>query len=41
VSNNNIGLDEYLLELAMYLCKDFYVILESNKDGVNQTDLDF
>jgi hypothetical protein len=41
VSNTDTGLVEHLLELAMYLCKDFYVILECNKDRVNGTDLDF
>jgi hypothetical protein len=41
VSNKDSGLVEHLLEPAMYLYKDFYVISESNKGGVNRTDLDF
>jgi hypothetical protein len=31
ISNKDRGLVEHLLELAMYLCKDFNVILEANK----------
>jgi hypothetical protein len=43
VSNKDSGLVEHLLEPAMHIfvCKDFYVISESNKDRVNRTDLDF
>jgi hypothetical protein len=41
VSNKDSGLVEHLLEPAMYVCKDFYVISESNKGRVNRTDLDF
>jgi hypothetical protein len=41
VSNKDNGLVENLLEPAMYLCKDFYVNVESNKGSVNRIDLDF
>jgi hypothetical protein len=41
VSNKDSGLVEHLLEPAMQLFKDFYVILDSNKGRVNRTDLDF
>jgi hypothetical protein len=41
VSNKDSGLVEHLLEPAMYLCKNFYVILDSYKGRVNRTDLDF
>jgi hypothetical protein len=41
VSSKDRSLVDHLLEPAMYLCKDFYGILESNKWGVIQIDLDF
>jgi hypothetical protein len=41
VGSKDRGLVEHLLEPAMYICKKFYVISESNKDIVIQTDLDF
>jgi hypothetical protein len=40
-SSKDRGLAMHLLEPAIYLCKDLYVILESNKGKVIQTDLDF
>jgi hypothetical protein len=39
-SSKDRGLVEHLLEPAMYLCKDFYVISESNNDRIIQTDPD-
>jgi hypothetical protein len=42
VSNNDSGLVEHLLEPAViFVCKDFYGILESNVGRVNRTDLEF
>jgi hypothetical protein len=38
VSIKDRGLIEHLLEAAMYLCKDFYAILESKNGMVIQTD---
>jgi hypothetical protein len=40
VSSKDRGLVEHLLEPAMYLCKDFYAISESNKGRENQIDPD-
>jgi hypothetical protein len=42
VSNKDSGLVEHLLGPAcIFVCKDFYVISESNKGTVNWIDLDF
>jgi hypothetical protein len=41
VSGKDRDLVEHLLESAIYLCEDFYAILESNKGRAIQTDPDF
>jgi hypothetical protein len=38
VCSKNRGMVEHLLQRIIYLCKDFYSILESNKDMVIQID---